>query len=99
MDAWTARYGFQGWLETSAKEDIGVEEAVECLITNLMDGTVHRRVDQLGERRFALREDDEACACMNVSPNRPVRHVSPRGRPGAILLLGAQTVLSKCPCW
>ena len=88
MDKWTARYGFQGWLETSAKENIGVDEAVERLITNLMDVTVHRRVDQLRERRFALREADEACVCMNASPNRP----------DTISLLSGQAAISKCFC-
>ena len=99
MDAWTARYGFHGWSETSAKEDIGIEAAVECLILELMEEPVHRRVDQLGERRLALRDDDELCACMNEGLEQPVWRASTRDHPERIMLLQAQAALSRCPCW
>ncbi|KAF0291138.1 Ras-related protein Rab-38 [Amphibalanus amphitrite] len=98
MERWVQRHGFQGWLETSAKEDIGVNEAFECLLMNLMDGAVHRRVGDFGEGRFTLGEGEVACACMTERRRPTVEPLGPRVHVGTVSLPTGSRADSMCPC-
>ena len=103
MERWVQRHGFHGWLEASAKENIGVDEAMECLLMNLMDGAVHRRVGDRLDGPVVLREGEVACACVSERQNAPVVPLGPRVYPGREnsedLPVGEAVHPSMCPCW
>lgn len=39
LDAYCRDKGFHAWFETSAKEDIGIDEAIRCLAAKVLIGT------------------------------------------------------------
>lgn len=43
LDAYSRENGFTAWVECSAKENLGIDEAIRQLVTevNLQDSTVH----------------------------------------------------------
>lgn len=48
LDAYCRDKGFHAWFETSAKEDIGIDEAIRCLAAKvLIDVVVHMYVSFL----------------------------------------------------
>jgi len=40
MDQYVQENGFVGWFETSAKDNVNIDEAVKCLLTPLMESTL-----------------------------------------------------------
>lgn len=46
MQRFCEEHGFAGWFETSAKNNVGIDEAAKFLVQKILDADINRPTDQ-----------------------------------------------------
>ncbi|VDP16637.1 unnamed protein product [Soboliphyme baturini] len=68
MDDFCVKYGFVGWFETSAKENVGIDEAMKHLVNHMIT------IQAAGDFEIPVLEDDQKAIRLTSFPSTPDSH-------------------------